>query len=76
MGPYLLRNSPYPGPGGRFFFGAPFVGGLLGGFIGSAIFRPRPYPYYPYGAYPPYGYPSAGYPPGGYPPYGGGGYPY
>ncbi|MBO1512188.1 hypothetical protein I7822_10975 [Metabacillus sp. BG109] len=68
----MMRNyirRPYPG--GRFLFGGPFVGGLLGGLVGSAIFRPRPpygYPPYPYGGYP-YGY---GY---GYPPYGGG-YPY
>jgi hypothetical protein len=68
----MMRNDIYrPYPGGRFFFGAPFVGGLLGGLVGSAIFRPRPpfYPYYPYGGYP-YGY-GYGY---GYP-YGGG-YPY
>ncbi|MFD1017594.1 hypothetical protein [Thalassobacillus hwangdonensis] len=44
------------------FFGGPFVGGLLGGLVGSALF-PGPY-YYP--QYPPYGY----YP--YYPPYGGG----
>lgn len=40
------------------FFGAPFVGGLLGGFagglLGGAFYpRPRPYPYY-YQPYPPY----------------------
>jgi hypothetical protein len=61
----------YVGPhhrGDRFFFGAPFAAGLLGGFagglLGGAFFRPRPfypYPYaYPYPYYPPaygYGYP-------------------
>lgn len=36
----------------RFFFGGPFVGGLLGGLVGSAVFRPRPIPY---GGFPPYG---------------------
>ncbi len=45
----------------RIWFAGPFVGGLLGGFLGAAIVRPRPY-YYgpaPYGPYPygpaPYG---------------------
>ncbi|WP_226666667.1 hypothetical protein [Metabacillus litoralis] len=55
----------------RFFFGGPFVGGLLGGLVGSAVFRPRPF--YPYGGYPPYGGGFGGYPYGygfGYP-YGG-----
>ncbi len=53
----MMRNDlrrPYPG--GRFFFGGPFVGGLLGGLVGSAILRPRPYYPYPYPPYPPYGY--------------------
>lgn len=60
----------YVGPhhrGERFFFGAPFAAGLLGGFagglLGGAFYRPRPfYPYYP----PPpfYGYGYGGY--GGY----------
>ncbi|KLV21788.1 hypothetical protein [Bacillus altitudinis] len=46
-----------------FGFGAPLVGGLLGGFLGSAIFNyPRPYyPPPPPPVPPPYG--------GGYPPY-------
>jgi hypothetical protein len=80
MGPYMMRHDirrPYPGQ--RFFFGGPFVGGLLGGLVGTAIFRPRP-PFYPYGGYPygygygggygsPYGY---GYGGGYGPPYGGG----
>ncbi|WP_404810097.1 hypothetical protein [Metabacillus halosaccharovorans] len=69
MGPYMMRNnfrSPYPG--GRFFIGAPFVGGLLGGLVGSAILRPRPF--YPYPPYPYYGYGYGyGYPYGGYPYY-------
>jgi hypothetical protein len=63
----------YVGPhyrGDRFFFGAPFAAGLLGGFagglLGTAFFRPRPfypYPYpYPYPYYPPaYGYGYPGY---------------
>lgn len=67
MAPYMLRNDfrrPYPG--GRFFWGGPFVGGLLGGLVGSAIFRPRPPFYgYPYGGYG-YGY-GYGTPYGGYP---------
>ena len=57
---YDHRNVPR-----RPFFGpGPFLGGLLGGFIGSALFGPRPYPlpYYPqpyfgYYDYPPYYYP-------------------
>jgi hypothetical protein len=71
----MIRNNIHrPYPDGRFFFGAPFVGGLLGGLVGSAIFRPRPfygYPPYPYGGYP-YGY-GYGY---GYGNQYGGGYPY
>jgi hypothetical protein len=62
-------------------FGLPFVGGLLGGLLGSAI-TTRPFwgypPVYSYGAYPYYpgfpgvgGYPGVGYPGQGYPvPYG------
>ena len=74
---------PYRGPGlnnERFFpflFGAPllggFVGGLLGAGIAGAFFQPRPYypyppppppvPYYPYGGPPvPYGYGGGPYP--------------
>jgi hypothetical protein len=53
-------------PFGRFGFGGPFLGGVVGGLLGSALLYPRPYyyppyPYYypPYPYYPPYGY---GYP--------------
>lgn len=53
--PYQQRQFPL-------FFGAPLLGGFVGGLIGSALFRPRP-PFY--GGYP---YPGGGYP---YPPYGG-----
>ncbi|MCP3740626.1 hypothetical protein [Rossellomorea sp. BNER] len=49
-------RRPYGGYGGfgrrRFFFGGPFIGGLLGGALASTLFYPRPYPYY----YPPYPY--------------------
>ncbi|MCY7959656.1 hypothetical protein MOC41_06005 [Bacillus spizizenii] len=59
---YPVRNP--------FLFGAPLVGGLLGGFLGSALFNyPRPYAYppgpYGYGGAP-YGF-GAGAPYGGYP---------
>ncbi|HAQ06685.1 MAG TPA: hypothetical protein DCR24_03840 [Bacillus bacterium] len=58
---YNQRRPFYGGGfGGRYFWGGPFVGGLLGGLVGSALLYPRPRPYYPY----PYGY-------GYYPPYGG-----
>ncbi|MDQ0270879.1 hypothetical protein [Cytobacillus purgationiresistens] len=66
----------HPQPGGeRFFpFAAPFVGGLLGGLAGSALFYPliaRPYgpPPRPYGPYP-YGPGPGQYGPGPYGPYG------
>jgi len=39
-----------------FFFGGPFLGGVLGGLLGSALIGPRPFyppPFYYYG-YPPY----------------------
>ncbi|WP_198508518.1 hypothetical protein [Bacillus xiapuensis] len=36
------------------FFGAPFVGGLLGGFLGGALLRPPYPPYPPYPYYPPF----------------------
>lgn len=74
MYPHFIYNQR-SGPAGfpfrsPFLFGAPFLGGLIGGFLGGAIFNyPRPYfyPPVPYGPVP-YG--------GGYPgPYGGGGYP-
>ena len=59
---YYYRGRPYRGERG-FFFAAPFIGGLLGGLVGSALFYPRPIypPFVPYG---PYG-------PGPYGPYGG-----
>ncbi|XXM70508.1 hypothetical protein ACQ0QQ_12330 [Lysinibacillus sphaericus] len=64
---FLYRRRPYGGIGrrpfyGGGFFGAPFVGGVLGGLLGSALLSQGSYPYYqqPYG----YGY---GYP--GYYPY-------
>jgi hypothetical protein len=76
MYPYYPARG-YRGGGNRgpffFGFGAPLVGGLLGGFLGSALFNyPRPY-YYPPPPPPPYygGYPG----PGGYPGYLGGPYP-
>ncbi|MBD1379028.1 hypothetical protein [Metabacillus arenae] len=74
------RNKPGYGYRQPFFFGAPFIGGLLGGFLGGALIsyaRPRPYPFYGgYGGYPGYGgYGGAPYG-GGYPGYGYGGYPY
>ncbi|MCU9612781.1 hypothetical protein OEV98_04365 [Caldibacillus lycopersici] len=37
-----------------FFFGpGPFVGGVLGGLLGSALIGPRPFypPFYPYGGF-------------------------
>lgn len=53
--------GPYHRGDNRFFFGAPFAAGLLGGFagglLGTAFFRPRPFYPYPYPYYPPvYGY--------------------
>lgn len=74
--PYDYRSSYYPGES-RFFFGAPFLGGLAGGLLGGAIVGAFARPFYPppyaYGAFPGYGA-GAGYPgPGfGYP--GGPGY--
>ncbi|WP_257967931.1 hypothetical protein [Peribacillus deserti] len=55
-------RRPYYG-GSGWSIGAPFLGGLVGGLIGSAILRPRPYPFYGgaippapgLGAYPGYG---------------------
>jgi hypothetical protein len=65
MGPYRRPYGFGFGRPGRFIWGAPFVGGLVGGLVGSALFNP-----YFYGGY-------GGY--GGYPfyrppfyPYGGG----
>jgi len=57
-GPQYHQNS-------RFFFGAPFLGGLLGGvaggLLGGALLAPRPgfyggFPPYAYGGFPGYGY--------------------
>nr|WP_258000351.1 hypothetical protein [Bacillus sp. Marseille-P3661] len=64
----MVGANPYYGRHDERFLGAPFLGGLLGGFLGGTLmspyfYGPRPYPGYYYG--PPYG----GY--GGY-----GGYPY
>ncbi|MFB6467549.1 hypothetical protein ACE38V_12150 [Cytobacillus sp. Hz8] len=43
-------RNPYDQRG--FFFGVPFLGGL----VGSAVFFPRPRPFYPpFPPYPPYG---------------------
>lgn len=55
---HYYRGYP-PGDQRLFFFGLPlvggFLGGLAGGFFGSAAARPRPYlPYPPYPPYPPY----------------------
>lgn len=68
-----FRTPPAPMRNDRLFFGAPFLfgaplvggflGGLAGGFVGSSFNRPRPYPFYPPYPYPPY-----------YGPYGYGGY--
>ncbi|WP_210367701.1 hypothetical protein [Bacillus sp. REN3] len=71
---YGYRN-PYGPQDQRFGFGLPFLGGLAGGLLGTALLAPRPFYGYPgYGVpccppglgYPGYGYPGyAGYP--GYP---------
>jgi hypothetical protein len=54
------RPRPYYGGRRPFFFGGPFLGGVVGGLLGSALLYPRPYYPYPYGyPYQPYGY---GYP--------------
>ncbi|MGV3466991.1 MAG: hypothetical protein ACO1OT_17070 [Heyndrickxia sp.] len=55
--PNAYQHRQFP-----FLFGAPLLGGFVGGLIGSALLRPRP-PFY--GGYP---YGVGGYP---YPPYGG-----
>jgi hypothetical protein len=39
-----------------FFFGGPFLGGFLGGVLGSALFGPRPIPYYYYPPFFGFGY--------------------
>jgi hypothetical protein len=66
---YYYRSS-YPKHNQRFIgFGLPFLGGLVGGLLGSALFYPRPFygyprPYYGYPVYGPqvYGYPGYGAP--------------
>ena len=66
---YYYRSS-YPKHNQRFIgFGLPFLGGLVGGLLGSALFYPRPFygyprPFYGYPAYAPpvYGYPGYGAP--------------
>jgi hypothetical protein len=66
---YYYR-SPYPKHDQRFIgFGLPFLGGLVGGLLGSALFYPRPFygyprPFYGYPGYAPsfYGYPGYGAP--------------
>ncbi|WP_045517951.1 hypothetical protein [Neobacillus niacini] len=41
-------RSPYPVSDQRFIgFGLPFLGGLVGGLLGSALFYPRPFYGYP-----------------------------
>lgn len=55
-GAYPLRFRPGRwgyGFGRRPFYGGPFVGGVLGGLLGSALIT-RPYYYPPYYGYPPY----------------------
>jgi hypothetical protein len=64
---YYYR-SPYPKHDQRFIgFGLPFLGGLVGGLLGSALIYPRPFYGYPR---PYYGYPVYGPPVYGYPGYG------
>ena len=64
---YYYR-SPYPKHNQRFIgFGLPFLGGLVGGLLGSALLYPRPFYGYPR---PFYGYPAYGPPVYGYPGYG------
>lgn len=63
--PHMARNQRFIG------FGLPFLGGLAGGLLGSALFFPRPF----YGGYPGFGYPGCcgpgfGYPGVGYPGFG------
>jgi hypothetical protein len=64
---YYYR-SPYPKHNQRFIgFGLPFLGGLVGGLLGSALIYPRPFYGYPR---PFYGYPAYGPPVYSYPGYG------
>lgn len=66
---YYYR-SPYPKHNQRFIgFGLPFLGGLVGGLLGSALIYPRPFygyprPFYGYPVYAPpvYSYPGYGAP--------------
>ena len=66
---YYYRNS-YPRHNQRFIgFGLPFLGGLVGGLLGSALVYNRPFygyprPFYGYPVYAPpvYGYPGYGAP--------------
>ncbi|MDF2035576.1 hypothetical protein LIT38_01670 [Bacillus sp. CMF12] len=61
-------RGPYQPQDQRFFglFGLPFLGGLAGGLLGTALFYPRPYYWYP--PPPPYYYPRPCCGPGfGYP---------
>jgi hypothetical protein len=73
---YQPRNQRFFG----FGFGLPFLGGLAGGLLGTALFNPRPYYGYPPVCCPPvptpFGYPGQGYPGQGYPGPGYPGYPY
>jgi len=54
-----------PDQRGFFLLGAPFIGGLLGGLVGSALFRPyygfTPFPYGPVPPFSPYGYGGYGF---------------
>ncbi|MDM5227702.1 hypothetical protein [Cytobacillus firmus] len=62
-------RGPYQPQDQRFFglFGLPFLGGLAGGLLGTALFYPRPYYWYPPPP-PPYYYPRPCCGPGfGYP---------
>ncbi|MGM0845660.1 MAG: hypothetical protein ACQEUT_11835 [Bacillota bacterium] len=46
----MYYRSPYQPKDQRFFgfgFGLPFLGGLAGGLLGSALFYPRPFYGYP-----------------------------
>jgi hypothetical protein len=64
---YYYRSS-YPKHNQRFIgFGLPFLGGLVGGLLGSALIYPRPFYGYPR---PFYGYPAYGPPVYGYPGFG------
>jgi hypothetical protein len=53
---YAYRH-PYQRQDQRWGFGLPFLGGLAGGLLGSALFYPRPF-YGGYGGYGGFGYPA------------------